>query len=143
MELSSQSRHPAEGGWGASFESASKASGAAGLDNPAFQGAFDIEERPESYAVRPGASPAGGRGRRRPVPEEGSIYVYPFEAPADDFFQVDLSGSAGASSFSATWGDRALSAPMAQCCSWCMAELAGVVKVPFVILFVAVGQIFL
>ena len=104
---------------------------------------FDIEERPESYAVRP--PDGGGRDALTPYPEpeEGRIYVYPFEGPVDAYFQVDLLSSTSGSATSSSWGDRALAAPLAQCCSWCMAELAGVVKVPFVIIFVVLGQVVL
>ncbi len=102
------------------------------FDNPAYQGTFEIEERPQNSFSNDQNVNQPGLPRA-----DDLIYVCHFEDPADQIFQVEQGG------MNKTWGERALAAPAANCCNWCLAELFGLLKVPFVVLFVVLGQIIL
>ncbi len=129
------------------------------LDNPAFRGIcdnFDIEERRDSRS-------RSEEPKTFPKPEE-KIQVWTFEEPSNKlvdsikfislyhliqclhldanstgflphrFFRIDLEGQ------QRVWADKFIPV-ISNCCSWSLAELLGVIKIPFIIVFLVVGQL--
>ncbi|XP_059079805.1 uncharacterized protein LOC131877966 [Tigriopus californicus] len=103
-----------------------------GIDNPAFHPDWSYEVEEKIDLSDEGRFNGEKADHQRIKPDE-RIQILPFLDIQTRYFQIH-------SESSEVWADRILE-PTTHCCSWCLGEVFGILKIPFILLFVLLGQI--